>query len=177
MSEPDDYPLLCMSNHPRWRMHAQGDDITWTRELPTMKVKGADGYLYEPIWLNPAEAATRGIAHGDIVKIFNERGTVLGGAYVTERVIPQVAYMDHGATVGPDHPRQTGPGRCHQYHHAPQDHLQEGHRHGGLRLPRGSGEGDRRGDGHLAQGLPGGLQRGTTTRRPASPCRAGSKMR
>ncbi|MGD0662520.1 MAG: molybdopterin-dependent oxidoreductase, partial [Syntrophorhabdales bacterium] len=40
------YPLLCMSNHPRWRMHAQGDDITWTREFPTMKVKGPDGYLY-----------------------------------------------------------------------------------------------------------------------------------
>ncbi len=27
----EQYPLLCMSNHPRWRMHAQGDDITWTQ--------------------------------------------------------------------------------------------------------------------------------------------------
>jgi trimethylamine-N-oxide reductase (cytochrome c) len=95
------YPLICMSNHPRWRMHAQGDDITWTREFPTMKVKGKDGYLYEPIWLNPAEAEARGITHGDIVKIFNERGTVLGGAYVTERIIPQVAYMDHGSRWDP----------------------------------------------------------------------------
>ena len=96
-----EYPLLCMSNHPRWRMHAQGDDITWTREIPTMKVKGPDGYLYEPVWLNPAEAAARGIAHGDIVKVFNERGTVLGGAYVTERLMPGVAYMDHGARWDP----------------------------------------------------------------------------
>jgi trimethylamine-N-oxide reductase (cytochrome c) len=95
------YPLLCMSNHPRWRMHAQGDDITWTREFPTMKVKGPDGYLYEPVWLNPAEAASRGITHGDIVKIFNERGIVLGGAYVTERLTPHVAYMDHGARWDP----------------------------------------------------------------------------
>ena len=66
-----------------------------------MKVKGADGYLYEPVWLNPAEAASRGIAHGDIVKVYNERGVVLGGAYVTERLMPGVVYMDHGARWDP----------------------------------------------------------------------------
>jgi trimethylamine-N-oxide reductase (cytochrome c) len=96
-----DYPLLCMSNHPHWRMHAQGDDITWTREIPTMKVKGPDGYLYEPLWLHPVEAESRGIQHGDIVKIYNERGIVLGGAYVTQRIMPRVAYMDHGARLDP----------------------------------------------------------------------------
>ena len=66
-----------------------------------MKVKGPDGYLYEPVWLNPAEAASRGIGPGDIVKVFNERGTVLGGAYVTERLRTRVAYMDHGARWDP----------------------------------------------------------------------------
>ncbi len=96
-----DYPLLCMSNHPRWRMHAQGDDVTWTREIPTMKITGPDGYQYEPVWLNPAEAEARGIQQGDIVKIFNERGTVLGGAFVTERLRSGVAYMDHGARWDP----------------------------------------------------------------------------
>jgi predicted molibdopterin-dependent oxidoreductase YjgC len=82
-------------------MHAQADDITWTREIGTMKVKGPDGYLYEPVWLNPAEAAARGIKDGDIVKVYNERGTVLGGAYLTERLMPGVAYMDHGARWDP----------------------------------------------------------------------------
>ena len=82
-------------------MHAQGDDITWTREISTMKIKGPDGYMYEPVWLNTAEAASRGIKDGDIVKIYNERGTVLGGAYVTERLMPQVAYMDHGSRWDP----------------------------------------------------------------------------
>ena len=96
-----DYPLLCMSNHPRWRMHAQGDDITWIREIPTMKVTGPDGYQYEPVWLNPAEAHKRGIESGDIVKVYNERGVVLGGAYVTERLRSGVAYMDHGARWDP----------------------------------------------------------------------------
>jgi anaerobic selenocysteine-containing dehydrogenase len=91
------YPLLIISNHPRWRLHAQCDDISWTREAPTAKVKGMDGYMYEPVWLNPKEAEKRGIINGDIVKIYNERGAVLGGAYVTERLMPDVVYMDHGA--------------------------------------------------------------------------------
>ena len=39
----------------------------------------------------------RGIKTGDIVKIFNERGIVLGGALVWERIMPGVTYMDHGA--------------------------------------------------------------------------------
>jgi trimethylamine-N-oxide reductase (cytochrome c) len=92
------YPLLLMSNHGRWRVHAQCDDIAWTREAPTCKVKGApDGYMYEPLWLHPKTAAERGIKSGDIVKAYNERGAVLGGAYVTERLMPGVAYMDHGS--------------------------------------------------------------------------------
>ena len=55
--------------------------------------------MYEPLWLHPSEAAKRGIKNGDIVKVFNERGIVLGGALVWERLIPGAAYMDHGARV------------------------------------------------------------------------------
>ena len=91
------YPLLLMSNHGRWRTHAQNDDISWQREIKTCKIKGWDGYLYEPIWINPKDAAARGIKDGDIVKLFNERGTVLGAAYVWERIIPGALSMDHGA--------------------------------------------------------------------------------
>jgi molybdopterin guanine dinucleotide-containing S/N-oxide reductase-like protein len=91
------YPFLLVSNHPRWRTHAQSDDITWTREIPTCKVKGSDGYLYEPVWIHPEDAAKRGIRNGDIVKLYNERGMVLGGAIVWERIMPGVVYQDHGA--------------------------------------------------------------------------------
>lgn len=93
------FPLLMMSNHPRWRHHSQADDIPWTREIPTCKVQGPDGYLYEPLWINPSDASRRGIEAGDIVKAFNERGIVLCGAYVTERVMPGVVYVDHGSRV------------------------------------------------------------------------------
>ena len=95
------YPLLCMSNHGRWRMHAQCDDIVWTREIETMKLRGPDGYQYEPVWLHPSEAEKRGIRHGDVVKVFNEKGIVLCGAYVTQRLIPQACYVDHGARLDP----------------------------------------------------------------------------
>jgi trimethylamine-N-oxide reductase (cytochrome c) len=97
----DKYPLLCMSNHGRWRMHAQCDDIIWNREVETMKIRAKDGYQYEPCWLHPSEAEKRGIKHGDIVKVFNERGTVLCAAYVTERVIPGIVYVDHGSRFDP----------------------------------------------------------------------------
>jgi anaerobic selenocysteine-containing dehydrogenase len=93
------YPLLQMSNHGRWRVHAQCDDITWTREIRTCKVRARDDYMYEPLWLHPSTAGARGISDGDIVRIFNERGSVLGGAIVWERIMPGVVYMDHGARV------------------------------------------------------------------------------
>jgi trimethylamine-N-oxide reductase (cytochrome c) len=93
------YPLLVESNHPRWRTHCQYDDVPWLREIPTCKVKGYDGYLYEPVWMNPVDAEARGIKHGDIVKVYNERGIELGGAYVTERMVAGAVHMDHGAHV------------------------------------------------------------------------------
>jgi len=95
------YPLLVCSNHPRWGVHSQHDDMSWLREIGTCKVKGPDGYMYHPVWLHPSEAGKRGIKQGDIVSIYNERGTVLGGAYITERVMPGVLYIDHGAKWDP----------------------------------------------------------------------------
>jgi trimethylamine-N-oxide reductase (cytochrome c) len=95
------YPLLCQSNHPKWRVHANLDDVNWFKEIPTCKVRGPDGYLYEPVWIHPSEASKRGIENGDVVKIHNERGGVLAGAYVTERIKPGVAYIDHGARYDP----------------------------------------------------------------------------
>jgi anaerobic selenocysteine-containing dehydrogenase len=95
------YPLLTVSNHPRWRVHAELDDVSWLREIPTCKVKGWDNYLYEPVWINPVDALSRQIDNGDIVKVFNERGAVLGGAYLTERIMPGVISQDHGARYDP----------------------------------------------------------------------------
>lgn len=101
----EQYPFLLVSNHPHWRVHAQMDDIPWTREIePCCKIEGPDGYKYEPIWVNPADAERLGIAHGDICKLYNERGWVLGAAWVTERIMPGVLSQDHGARIDPIEP-------------------------------------------------------------------------
>jgi molybdopterin guanine dinucleotide-containing S/N-oxide reductase-like protein len=96
-----DYPLLVVSNHPRWGVHANHDDITWLREIQTCKIRGTDGFQYQPVWMNPVDAAKRGIANGDIVKVFNERGGLLCGAYVNERIICGAISVDHGAKYDP----------------------------------------------------------------------------
>lgn len=98
------YPHLLVSNHPHWRVHAQCDDIPWMREVQTCKVIGPDGYQYEPLWMHPQEAEKYGVKTGDVCKIFNERGWVLGGVYVTERIMPGVLYQDHGARLDPIEP-------------------------------------------------------------------------
>jgi anaerobic selenocysteine-containing dehydrogenase len=86
-----------MSNHPRFRFHVQGDDSPWIRELS--KLRGPDGYLYEPCWIHPEDAAPRGIAHGDIIMVHNQRGAILFVAVVTERIIPGSLSIDHGAKI------------------------------------------------------------------------------
>ena len=55
--------------------------------------------MYEPVWLNPVDAGKLGIKTGDVVSVYNERGEVLGGALVTERVMPGTVYQDHGARI------------------------------------------------------------------------------
>jgi len=93
------YPLLMVANHPRWREHVNMDDVSWIREIPMCKIRGYDGYLYEPVWISPAEAAERGIKNHDLVKVYNERGIVLGAAEISERIIPGAVLMDHGSRI------------------------------------------------------------------------------
>ncbi|MGI6217675.1 MAG: molybdopterin-dependent oxidoreductase [Coriobacteriales bacterium] len=95
------YPLLVTANPARFRVHVQGDDISWFREIETTKVKGPDGYLYEPIWMAPEDADARDIEAGDIVKLFNERGTILLGARISQRVMPGSVVVAKGSRVDP----------------------------------------------------------------------------
>ena len=88
------YPLLEMSSNRTWGEHQQCTDIPSIREIS--KIPGWDGYWYEPIKIHPTDAAKRGIENGDIVKMFNERGIVLGVAKLTERIIPGAVAMEKG---------------------------------------------------------------------------------
>jgi trimethylamine-N-oxide reductase (cytochrome c) len=103
-SRAEKYPFLIVSNHPHFRMHSQMDDCAWLREIKMCKVKGPDGYAYEPVWINPKDAKKLDVSSGDIVKIFNERGWTMGGVIVTSRIMEQVVLQDHGARIDPIEP-------------------------------------------------------------------------
>lgn len=96
-----DYPLLMVANPGRWRVHVQGDDIKWFREIETCKIKGKDGYMYEPCWIHPEDAVARGIEAGDIVKVFNDRGIILTAARISERTIKGAIVVNKGSRVDP----------------------------------------------------------------------------
>lgn len=102
------YPFLMMSNHPRWRIHAQMDDITWLREIA--KQIGEDGYMYEPVWVHPSDAGKLQVKTGDVIRIYNERGWTLGAAIVTERIIPGCLSQDHGSRLDPIVPGESDRG-------------------------------------------------------------------
>lgn len=85
------YPLVMASGCPYWARHSMHGDVPWTREIS--KTVCWDGYNYENLWIHPTDAQARGIKQGDIVRFFNDRGGVLGAAFITELVMPGVIYM------------------------------------------------------------------------------------
>jgi trimethylamine-N-oxide reductase (cytochrome c) len=56
-----------------------------------------DGYDYWVARIHPQDAQARGIKHGDVVQLYNDRGSVLCIAHVTERVRPGVIHSFEGA--------------------------------------------------------------------------------
>ena len=86
------FPLQLMSPHPRFSFHTHYDKhATWMDEIPGHRIV-KHGYAWLPARLHPADARARGIADGNIIKLFNSRGTVLCIAVVTERVRPGVVH-------------------------------------------------------------------------------------
>jgi len=86
------YPLQLLSPHPRYSYHTHYDKHTpWLGEIPGHRIV-KDGYHWQTVRMHPLDAKARNIEHGDIVKLYNDRGAVLGVAQVTERVRPGVVH-------------------------------------------------------------------------------------
>ena len=91
----DKFPLHLISNQPRHRLHGQLDNAYSSQKN---KIKGR-----EPVIINPSDAAKRKIQNGDIVMIFNNRGKVLAGAQISDKVMPGVVILSVGAWFDPDY--------------------------------------------------------------------------
>ncbi len=90
------YPIHLVSNQPTTRLHSQLD---CGETSVAGKVAGR-----EPVMINPDDARPRGIADGDVVRLFNDRGTCLAGARVSASVRPGVVVLPTGAWYDPEAP-------------------------------------------------------------------------
>ena len=87
------YPLHVTTSHPDDRLHSQLAH-TWLRNRYAVQGR-------EPVWIHPDTAAARGIANGDVVRVFNDRGQVLAGAVLTDRIRPDVIRLCEGGWYDP----------------------------------------------------------------------------
>ena len=85
-----------ISNQPRTRLHGQLDNGRMSRDD---KIDGR-----EPVWLSPKDATARGLVDGDIVRVFNDRGSLLAGVRVTDEVRDGVIQIATGAWYDPIDP-------------------------------------------------------------------------
>jgi biotin/methionine sulfoxide reductase len=90
------FPLHLISNQPSTRLHSQYDNGGYSQDS---KVQGR-----EPIRLHPDDALARGIAGGDVVRVFNDRGTCLAGAVLDPNLRRSVVQLSTGAWWDPVSP-------------------------------------------------------------------------
>jgi len=80
------YPLQLITPHPRYSFHTHSDGKgTYINDIKDHRTL-IDGYYYWIVRLNPKDAEARGIRENDLVKVFNDRGTVICAAQVTKRI-------------------------------------------------------------------------------------------
>lgn len=85
------YPLQLLTTHSKKTALSIFVNIPWIQEV-------------EPhaMWINPVDAELRSIHQGDLVTVFNDRGILMIGAKVTQRIMPGVVSIDHGYWYQPD---------------------------------------------------------------------------
>ncbi|TKA95564.1 trimethylamine-N-oxide reductase TorA [Cereibacter changlensis] len=94
------YPLHVATNHPIHRLHSQ---LCGTELRKLYEVAGR-----EPCWMNPQDAAARGLQDGDVVRVFNDRGQILAGVVVTDVIRPGVIRISEGGWFDPADAREAG---------------------------------------------------------------------
>ncbi len=92
VSDPlrSEFPLQLIGHHYKQRTHSTYGNVDWLKQVAPQE-----------LWINPVDAEKRGIKHGDMVKVFNKRGTVIVPAKVTPRIMPGVLTLPQGAWYTP----------------------------------------------------------------------------
>ncbi|CAN5728013.1 molybdopterin guanine dinucleotide-containing S/N-oxide reductase [soil metagenome] len=88
-----EFPLHLLANQPATRLHSQLDGGRTSQES---KIQGR-----EPLRMHPDDAAARDLAAGDVVRVFNDRGSCLAGLVVDDAVRRDVVQLPTGAWYDP----------------------------------------------------------------------------
>jgi biotin/methionine sulfoxide reductase len=88
-----EFPLHLVSSQPRHKLHSQMD-------AGPVSARGKTAGR-ETLSMNPADARRRGIATGEVVRVFNDRGSCFAGVAVTDAVRPGVVRLSCGAWYDP----------------------------------------------------------------------------
>ena len=84
------YPLQVIGHHYLATVHSTLDNVDWLREAWPQR-----------LFISTADAEARGIANGDTVKVFNDRGATLVRCRVTRRIMPGVVALPQGSWWSP----------------------------------------------------------------------------
>ena len=85
------FPLQLIGHHYKQRTHSSYGNVPWMKEAAPQEV-----------WLNVLDAQARGIQHGDMVYVYNDRGRIILPAKVTPRIMPGVVSVPQGAWYAPN---------------------------------------------------------------------------
>lgn len=88
------FPLHLITHQPSRRLHSQLDQSTYSR---AGKIRGR-----EPCRIHPDDALALGIGDGDLVRLFNDRGSCISAALLDEGLRPGVLMLATGAWHDPD---------------------------------------------------------------------------
>ena len=84
------YPLQLLSTHSRYSFHCYNDGKDSTiNDIEDHRVL-IDGYYYWVMRLHPDDAEKRGIKHHDLIRVFNDRASVVCAADVSPLMYPGI---------------------------------------------------------------------------------------
>ena len=91
----DKFAFWLQSVHPDKRLHSQLCESKELRE--TYSIQGR-----EPLFMNPQDAEKLGIQHGDLLRVFNDRGQAIVGAHISDNFPSGVVRLQEGAWYSPE---------------------------------------------------------------------------
>jgi len=95
----EQYPLQLITPHPRFSFHTMADGKdSFINDIDEHRAF-VNGYYYLVLRINPLDARARGLEENNLVEIFNDRGSAICAARLTERIRPGTLHSYESSAV------------------------------------------------------------------------------